>query len=353
MTRVYLTGIDLAEFRSFAALHIVLAAEPGVLIVHGSNGLGKSSLFDALEWAITGDIDHFRFATGYKNIGKYLRRWNAGVGPTSAALTFSDGNRVERQIASNSSKNSSLTGSVEDTVAFLRASEWAQPITALDRYLMLTHFLGQSTLSRLTHRSSDERFAVLKEASQSAELEAFGIALHGSGANAAARAFSKRIEQLDQEEANLRSLLEQEDALWRASQQAGALDDAQSSDLAQTILSVLSRAWRYLAADHESPSPSAGGDPAVLQKEIERSQERARQRDSELNRSRALRGQCERVMATRTEATAAILEAEKAVALATAATLEAKEEATSRHARLNAALDALTSAQRIMRRLSS
>ena len=26
-----------------------MAAEPGVLIVHGSNGLGKSSLFDALE----------------------------------------------------------------------------------------------------------------------------------------------------------------------------------------------------------------------------------------------------------------------------------------------------------------
>lgn len=346
MTSVYLTGIDLAEFRSFAGLHVALAPEPGVMIVHGSNGLGKSSLFDALEWALTGDIDHFRSATGYKNIGKYLRRWGASVGPTSAALTFSDGGRVERQIASVRAKDSSSSGSVEDVIAFLRAPEWTQPITALDRYLMLTHFLGQSTLSRLTHRPADERFAVLKEASQSAELETFGIALHGSGSNAAARAFNKRIEQLDREEADLRSLLDQEDALWQASQQAGALDDAQSSDLAQTILSVLDRAWRCLAAADVSVSPPAGIDSSVLQKEIERTQERARQRELELNRSRALRDQCERTIATRAEAAAAALEAEKAVSLATAAALEAKDEAAGRHARLNAALDALTGARR-------
>src|SRR5688572_3326170 len=75
MTNVYLTGIQLSEFRAFEQLQIDIAAEPGVLIVHGSNGLGKSSLLDALEWTLTGDIDHFTSVDGYEKFGNYLCRW--------------------------------------------------------------------------------------------------------------------------------------------------------------------------------------------------------------------------------------------------------------------------------------
>jgi len=49
MSATYLSRIELQEFRSFSKLVIDLPPQPGVLIVHGSNGLGKSSLFDGIE----------------------------------------------------------------------------------------------------------------------------------------------------------------------------------------------------------------------------------------------------------------------------------------------------------------
>ena len=81
---IYLSGIRLSQFRSFGDLDIKLPAAPGVLIVYGSNGLGKSSLFDGLEWALTDGIDHFREARGVEKIGNYLSRWRDDpVGRTS------------------------------------------------------------------------------------------------------------------------------------------------------------------------------------------------------------------------------------------------------------------------------
>ena len=235
MTALYLSRIQLADFRSFAKLDIALAPEPGVLIVHGTNGLGKSSLFDALEWTLTDAIDHFRVADGYKKVGTYLSRWREKPGPTSAALEFSDGSRIAREIASVKATTSSLTGSVADVTAFLRASDWSQPITALGRYLLLTHFLGQSIVSRLTHRPPSERFEILKEASQTAELEAFGIALHGKGSNLAARAFAKRISELEGRAKSLRELLTLEAQLWDGAQVAGAIDDGTAALFGQRI----------------------------------------------------------------------------------------------------------------------
>jgi exonuclease SbcC len=57
MSNVYLTRIRLEQYRSFRNLDIRLPDGPGVLVVHGSNGIGKSSLFDGLEWALTDSID--------------------------------------------------------------------------------------------------------------------------------------------------------------------------------------------------------------------------------------------------------------------------------------------------------
>jgi exonuclease SbcC len=107
--QVFLAGIKLSQFRSFGELDIKLPTEPGVLIVYGSNGLGKSSLFDGLEWALTDGIDHFRDARGADKVGKYLSRWRENpTGRTSVAMTFSDGAVVERSIASASSTESIL-----------------------------------------------------------------------------------------------------------------------------------------------------------------------------------------------------------------------------------------------------
>ncbi|MDM0030076.1 AAA family ATPase [Variovorax saccharolyticus] len=243
MTQLFLKHVALQQFRSFAALNVGIPAEPGVLIVHGSNGLGKSSLFDALEWALSDQIDHFRDANGVNKPGAYLCRWREGeTGPTSAAMTFSDDSTIVRSLLSAKSNKSQLTGSVPDVTTFLRAPAWQQRISELQRYLLLTHFLGQSTLSRLTHRKSTERFDILKEAAQSTAVEAISNALHGHGNSSAVRAYARQIEALERDAKDLGDLLEQEALLWAEAQIAGAIDEADALAEAGRIAAQLTQA---------------------------------------------------------------------------------------------------------------
>ena len=237
---LYLSRIALAQFRNFEKLDIELAPQPGVFVVHGSNGLGKSSLFDALEWTLTGEIDHFKGAKGVKKVGSYLCRWRKGdPGSTTAAMTFSDGSVVERSLKSAKATKSAMSGTVQDVISFLRSPDWKRSITSLERYLLLTHFLGQSTTSRLTHRNADERFDMLKEAAQSDWIEAIADTLHGRGNTTASRAFTRRIDLLTREATIIRDLLDQEAELWDGAQASGALDEAQGIALATQVVDLL------------------------------------------------------------------------------------------------------------------
>jgi exonuclease SbcC len=181
-------------------------------------------------------------------VGKYLCRWRDGdEGPTSAAMTFCDGSSIERMLSSADATQSTRGGNVGDIGAFLKALTWDQTIQSLQHYLLLTHFLGQSTLSRLTHRTSTERFDILKEAAQSREIEELAIALHGKGNTTASRAFTRRIDQFQKEVARLDGLLAQEAELWDGAQAAGALDPAGAATLSRTILVEIQAARAELA----------------------------------------------------------------------------------------------------------
>ena len=343
MTPLYLTSIELAEFRSFAHLEIKLAPEPGVLIVHGSNGLGKSSLFDALEWTLTGGIDHFRGADGYKKFGNYLCRWGENIDPTSAALLFSDGKRIERQLASAKAPAATLKGDVADITEYLRVPGWTQSITDLNRYLLLTHFLGQSTLSRLTHREPSERFEILKEAAQSADLEKFGLALHGPGTTLPAKAFAKRIAELERDTADLRALLELEAETWSGAQASGALDDGEASAMSGEIIAAVDKAWLLLDSQ-----TSVWGDPleaATLQTAIGQVEELARKREFAITEARRLFALRQRHEAALTQATASTEETKREFAAVTTTAEEARQETSRRRAALNSALGPLTVAR--------
>ncbi len=344
MSQVYLTGIELVQFRSFANLKVKLAAQPSVLIVHGSNGLGKSSLFDALEWTLTDNIDHFRPANGYDKVGKYLCRWRDEPGSTSVAMSFSDGKVIERQLASPQAVSSTLAG-VDDVAQYLRTDEWKPSINALNRYLLLTHFLGQSTLSRLTHRSSDERFEILKEAAQSAELEAIGIAMHGKGSNAAARAFTKRIGDLERDVNDLRNLLSQEAELWQGAQASGAIDDGAARDLVQNIVSALGRGP---SVDENIEPTSISIDrfeDGALQTSIDSSAAAVRNRRLAIAQSRLVLEEQRRNALEVAQRKAASEEAKRELATSAAAAAQAATDAAARRSEASSKLEALTSAR--------
>jgi DNA repair exonuclease SbcCD ATPase subunit len=306
MTPLYLTRIALRQFRSFATLDVELAPRPGVLIVHGSNGLGKSSLFEALEWSLTDRIDHFRDASGVGKPGTYLCRWREDEpGPTSTTMQFSDGSIIERCLLSAKATDSQLGGNAPDITALLRAPAWQQRISELQHYLLLTHFLGQSTLSRLTHRKSSERFDILKEAAQSTAIEAIADALHGQGNNTVVRAYARQIETLDRETRLLDDLLEQEMALWAEAQISGAIDEAGTAIEARRIVELITRA--QLSAQVDTGVRIIGSEPTIerLQAMVDRIDDDILKAEGQIDGARRLHSERQRVLTDAAEVTAA------------------------------------------------
>lgn len=235
MTDLYLSRIKLQEFRSFGELDVELPAKPGVLIVHGSNGLGKSSLFDGLEWALSTKVNHLP-EQGANLHRHFLRRFNAPESrPTHIRLEFNDGwlmRGLDGKLDSDGQ---------QDVEQFLRHASWKNSISDLDRYLLLTHFLGQSTKSRMTHRPKEERWKYLQEPAQSERAADLVRILHGHGNSTAARAFDKKAEQLAKEAEDLGKLLAQEEDYWREAQLEGAIDDRSAPAESEAIVAELRR----------------------------------------------------------------------------------------------------------------
>lgn len=253
MSATYLSRIELQEFRSFSKLVVDLPPQPGVLIVHGSNGLGKSSLFDGIEWTLTSEIDHFRSARSAPP-AHYLRRWEARDDhQTYVQLDFGD-HRIRR----------SLSGKLESTggtsvTAFLQRSDWGKPIGHLGRYLLLTHFLGQSTDSRMTHREPKERWEFLQAQEPASSDRAIQIVrgLHGHGGSKIARAFERRSAELVAEAEQLERLLRDEEQQWRDAQLEGAIDDEIVQREARRVYGVL----RELLSRLHGPVDGVPKDP--------------------------------------------------------------------------------------------
>jgi DNA repair exonuclease SbcCD ATPase subunit len=63
MNHVYAKRIDISNFRAFGAnFSLSIPPRPGLVIVYGMNGLGKTTFFEAIEWLLTGDVRRIRSA---------------------------------------------------------------------------------------------------------------------------------------------------------------------------------------------------------------------------------------------------------------------------------------------------
>ena len=186
MTEIFLSRIAIQDFRTFGDFAIDVPAAPGLVLLTGTNGLGKSSFFDAIEWGLTNKIRRFE---PYINKGRkklvekdYLTRRGAEPGSHSVALTFSDGDAVER----------SATGgtAMADIIAQLARPD-RRTINDLGTYLALTHFLGQAAQQRFTSRDPQDQWQALKGPSGIDRLERIRAGLRGRPTIAA---FTRRLD---------------------------------------------------------------------------------------------------------------------------------------------------------------
>lgn len=203
MSEIFLSRIAIRDFRTFGDFVIDIPAAPGLVLLTGTNGLGKSSFFDAIEWGLTNKIRRFEpyINKGRKKLDEkdYLTRRGAEPGSHSVALTFSDGDAIERSTVGGTS--------MADIVAKLARSD-RRTINDLGTYLALTHFLGQAAQQRFTSRDPQDQWQALKGPSGIDRLERIRAGLRGRPTIAA---FTRR---LDAEQAAV-ATLDREIADWQ------------------------------------------------------------------------------------------------------------------------------------------
>lgn len=150
----YLSHVVLENFRTFGRFRLDVAPGPGLTLVVGPNGLGKSSFFDGIEWCLTGRVRRFADYVGRHSEAEYLTRRDAEVpGSHTVSLGFDTGAVFTRS-----------PGSIPDEVdllATLKAEDWVG-IKDFGTYLALTHFLGQAAQQRFTSRNKNDQWEALK-----------------------------------------------------------------------------------------------------------------------------------------------------------------------------------------------
>lgn len=186
---IYLKEIRPSNFRSFGAeARIDLPARPGLTVVAGTNGLGKTSLIEAVEWALTGDVRRLlEVGKDADKVDAALTRRGAPLGSHRVSLLFSDASIITRGYGS--------APTAEEVLAVLRAADWRHDIADVGAYLAMTHILSQSSAMRLTARAGDERWRHL---SQPAGVDRVDRILHNLDGKTKGR-MQKRIGDLERD----------------------------------------------------------------------------------------------------------------------------------------------------------
>lgn len=187
MSEIFLSRIVIHNFRTFGDFDIDVPATPGLVLLTGTNGLGKSSFFDAIEWGLTNKIRRFEpyLQKGKKKIVEkdYLTRRGAEPDSHHVSLTFSGHDPIDRGAGSGTP--------MADIIAQLARPD-RRTINDLGTYLALTHFLGQAAQQRFTSRDPRDQWQALKGPSGIDRLERVRAGLRG---RPTVTAFTRRIEQ--------------------------------------------------------------------------------------------------------------------------------------------------------------
>lgn len=234
---IQLKEVRFSNFRSFGEdCSIPLQPGPSVLVVAGPNGLGKTTLIEGIEWALTGRIRRFR--QDEDKVNRALTRWGAKPGSHQVRLTFDEGQPITRGPHS--------TPALSDVLEVLGDPGWPHKIEDLAAYLGLTHILSQSPTLRLTSRDPQERWKDLSELTGAVRIDRMLERL-GQGTKrrmtTGAKDAADRRERLEATRARLLNLLtelREHDALLSADAAYPAEQArAEGSILAQRLTSAI------------------------------------------------------------------------------------------------------------------
>ncbi|MBZ9859078.1 AAA family ATPase [Mesorhizobium sp. CA12] len=229
MSEIFLSHVGIHDFRTFGNFEIEVPTAPGLVLLTGTNGLGKSSFFDAIEWGLTNKIRRFEpyLQKSKKKLVEedYLTRRGADPGSHRVSLTFSGHDPIERGADSGTP--------MADIIAQLARPD-RRTINDLGTYLALTHFLGQAAQQRFTSRDPRDQWHALKGPSGIDRLERIRAGLRG---RPTVSAFTRRIEQqqasvtaLERQIADWQGWMTRLERLRSAARATGVLSAAELSE---------------------------------------------------------------------------------------------------------------------------
>jgi|GEM_PF-5634719 len=219
----YLSAIQIEHFRAFAnSQTIKLNGKPGLTLLLGANGLGKSSCLEAIEWALTGGIG--RVAGIDKNSRELAHRNVDGKvsGGPAVCLSFLGANSAEISLArtiADAPDLAPISGNYVKDFATLYG---------------LTHHLSQSSLLRVQQMDEQALFLQLKAAQSGFDLDQVNTNLSRRGTTNAIRDALAELDRKINETKNSQSLVAQ----WRAALQREHSAESLSPDEYRQRLSI-------------------------------------------------------------------------------------------------------------------
>jgi DNA repair exonuclease SbcCD ATPase subunit len=360
MKDLYLRAAELSNFRIYGDSYAFeFPATAGITLITGANGMGKTSFFDAVEWALTGQVSRFSDiqTDARRKTLDPLTRIGAPADSHRVSLQFTDGSPIDR--------GAGFIPNEAQLTRLLKHPRWPQ-VRNLHGYLSITHFLGQASTRRFSLREPQDQWEALKGPAGVDRINSLRQRMSGQGTRQAfTRALKERTQHLEFASEALRNwkalLAEWERAQRLASSEQPVPPNAVNDSLERLAIILLPMgqgfAWKTLAASDE-PESSIKRFAELLrtaedlhQRESARSDRLARLADSfDASRSEgaALTQLIEAVTARRVQTLDSLSRAESALSEASIALANTERSATQEQQRSVALAQVVMAAKRLL-----
>lgn len=162
--------IEINDFRGFDGLQTFEFDDAELIVFLGMNGFGKTSIFDAVEWCLTGHLGRYE---RYLEAGRkqdftkekeILRNKYSSNPNTHVKVYLSNEKKFGRRVAIGDSSSDYNTGSIIDGFEYGVKSISNQEMdpTLIHNYFSATHILSQETINHfVTSKKPEDRYRAL------------------------------------------------------------------------------------------------------------------------------------------------------------------------------------------------